>query len=183
MNMEAFIANPSIKNSLDALSSWHDVTIVYRYLSIFTPLSREQRSQELQTRSRSPIFPLLVYMYWQTARPYRPVMKWFEAMDAAIKAEAGIFASPPEELLCEEIAAELIFASAPTFSYVAVGIDKSDPTIKAGWTVVVGHRVSVTPTATGCIPQYGMCDVAWRDRRNYHFACCWWHASRGSLIL
>jgi len=83
--------------------------------------------------------------------PYRPVMEWLEAVEAAIKAEAGSFTSQPEVLDSED-AAELILSSPPTF--LNVSVDKSDPLIKAGW-VTEGDHVSVTPTDTGRIPQYG----------------------------
>jgi len=103
-------------------------------------------AKSLRTADDIPILPSS-----KAPPPYRRVMEWVEAVDATIKAEAGNPASKTETL-DDGKAAELIFSSAPTS--LNVGVDKLNPMVKAGW-LAEGDLVSVTPTDTGRIPQYG----------------------------
>lgn len=89
---------------------------------------------------------------------YRRTMAWVEAMKARLDAAAGDKANPatrPQKLDGDETMN--ITLSSPTTGSITgrlLKVDSAEPLVQAKW-VAEGDLVSVTPTDTGKIPQYG----------------------------
>jgi len=92
----------------------------------------------------------------QAALPYRRVMRWYEAVDAAYHValkDPSNKASKSVQL--DSATAKDIISNAVSKPTLKVQVDKSDPLFQAGW-VKEGDWVSVTPNDTGKVPQMGI---------------------------
>lgn len=89
---------------------------------------------------------------------YRRTMEWVEVMkarlDAALADKANLGAHP--EKLGGDDAARITLSSLPTNSVsgASLVVDPAEPLVQAKW-IAQNDWVSVTPTDTGKVPQYG----------------------------